>query len=317
MALKIGKDMYLDREAYIVENEYLRLVVLPELGAKIASIFHKPSGYELLHQPVKQSYSLPDQNDLYPAFEKFDTSGLDDCFPTIDACTLEVEGQKYSLPDHGELWSKPMQMEVKEDYILARGFGQGEESNLALSSSYEAKTLPFRFNRTLMVQDSYLYLDYEIENLSDKTLPCMWALHGLFALDKGLKIDLPEGNLLHVMPERPYDFESFDKTELDTYPENEQCKFYLEHPVDQGKASLRYVKQNVQVNYLWRSKDLPYLGVWVTTGGFKKEKNIAIEPCSGFYDNLATAYENQKTWLIEAKQKKRWTIEMNFWPLRY
>ena len=39
---------------------------------------------------------------------------------------------------------------------------------------------------------------------------------------------------------------------------------------------------------------LPYLGVWITAGGFQGDYNWAIEPTSGFYDSVSTAEKNKK-----------------------
>lgn len=39
-------------------------------------------------------------------------------------------------------------------------------------------------------------------------------------------------------------------------------------------------------------KKLPYLGVWVTAGGFEGDYNCALEPSDGFYDSVRKAGEN-------------------------
>ncbi len=52
----------------------------------------------------------------------------------------------------------------------------------------------------------------------------------------------------------------------------------------------------------------PYLGVWITKGGFKGEYNCALEPSNGFYDSLALAYENKKIPLLKARGEDQWTI---------
>lgn len=60
MAVELREETYLGQEAFVIENEYLLVRVLKKLGAKIASIYHKPMGFELLHQPVLSEYKLPE-----------------------------------------------------------------------------------------------------------------------------------------------------------------------------------------------------------------------------------------------------------------
>lgn len=325
MGTNIREDKYLNAEAYILENQYMKIAVLKDLGAKIASIFHKPVGFELLAQPSKSYYDFVEDGDLENPellarqidFAKFDTSGLDDCFPTIDACTYE----EYYLPDHGELWySKPRFDLYSWEFPrhLHKDIADDEEIT-ALRACFGCYSLPFSFQRSLILKDECLYLDYEICNNSQEKLPYLWALHGLFSYDKNLELVLPEGELVNVRqncPEDTYDFSSFDKCDLSQYPSKAMVKFYMEHPVDNGRAELLYKKQNLRVIYNWKARKNPYLGVWVTTGGFKGENNVAVEPCSGYYDSLRRAVELDKSSYLEAGEKAKWLVELRFLPLR-
>lgn len=321
MATSIKDDRHLGEDVYLLENEYLKVRVLKRFGAKVASIYHKPMGFEFLHQPTKNLYDKPlyVEKDGKPGidFSHYDTSGLDECFPTIDACTYATEKNTYFLPDHGELWYSEANQSI-EAYELPKGVGrelEEEEEQYALVSSFTTKSMPFSFKRALVLQEANLILDYEVENLGEEPLPFLWALHGLATLDRDMELVLPEGSLQNVMNEN-YDFDAFDKLLLEEYPKNAMVKFYLEHPVDAGKASLLYPRQNLRVNYKWKAKDLPYLGVWVTTGGFKKEKNLALEPCTGFYDSVERAVEEEKISVLKPKEKKKWSVVLEFLPLR-
>lgn len=321
MSVHIKEEQYLGQDVFVLENEFLKLSVLKAFGAKIASIYHKPMGFEFLHQPVKQSYDVPVYTEAEgkPSidFSHYDTSGLDECFPTIDACSYEGQAKTYHLADHGEIWYSEGNHRI-EAHALPRGIGKElaeDEEQYALISEFDLKTMPFHFKRAVVLQDASIVLDYEVQNHGEEELPFLWALHGLARLEKDTELILPEGELLNVMNE-DYDFDSFDKMLIAQYPKNAMVKFYLEHPVDTGKASILYAKQNLRVNYKWKVKDAPYLGVWVTTGGFKKEKNLAIEPCTGFYDSVTRAVEENKILKLKPGEKKKWSIVLEFLPLR-
>lgn len=321
MSAHFKEDYYLGQEAFVVENEYLKISVLKAFGAKLASVYHKPMGFEFLHQPVKNSYDIPQytEENGKPSidFSQYDTSGLDECFPTIDACVYEGKQKQYALPDHGEIWYSEGAHRI-EAHALPRGIGkelEEDEEQFALISEFNLKSMPLHFKRAMVLQDSSIIFDYEVQNYGEEELPFLWALHGLARLEKDMELVLPEGELLNVMNE-DYDFEGFDKLLISQYPKNAMVKFYLEHPVDTGKASILYPKQNVRVNYKWKAKDVKYLGVWVTTGGFKKEKNVAIEPCTGFYDSVTRGVAEEKITTIKPGEKKKWTLVLEFLPLR-
>jgi hypothetical protein len=103
MAAKIYSSVYKDQPALTIESEAITARFLPTIGAKLASLVYKPLGYELLVQRPGEKYLLQPFDGDYVAGE---CSGMDDMFPTIDACYYDRypwEGTK--MADHGEVWS--------------------------------------------------------------------------------------------------------------------------------------------------------------------------------------------------------------------
>ncbi|ABR30294.1 hypothetical protein SU69_02225 [Thermosipho melanesiensis] len=99
---------HLNMEGTCIENEIIRLIVLPKLGVKIVSIYFNPQNFKILFQPKR--YYLPKYSDL---FERYDTSDIDDMFPNI-YYLLFIWGILWKkLPDHGEFWSIPWICEKK------------------------------------------------------------------------------------------------------------------------------------------------------------------------------------------------------------
>lgn len=82
----------------VLENEYVRLVVLPEFGARIISFVYKPTGHEQLYQnPVGVPYGMGDGNFYYDWLMVY--GGI---FPT------------FPEPEHGKSWLLPWQWELTE-----------------------------------------------------------------------------------------------------------------------------------------------------------------------------------------------------------
>ena len=61
---------------------------------------------------------------------------------------------------------------------------------------------------------------------------------------------------------------------------------------------------------------VPYLGVWITTGGYKNEINLAIEPSTSYYDSLDKAIENGTAVMLKANEEFAWDIKLNLEKLK-
>ena len=95
-----------DIAALVLENETIRTVVVPTMGAKIVSLLDKRTGTEWLAGPGER----PFRPSAYGAtFDQQDMSGWDEMFPTITACPYPAPGAYTGapLPDHGEVWAVP------------------------------------------------------------------------------------------------------------------------------------------------------------------------------------------------------------------
>lgn len=82
----------------VIENEYVRLVILPEFGARIISFYYKPTGHEQFYtNPVGTPYGMGDGNFYYDWLMVF--GGV---FPT------------FPEPEHGKTWFLPWVWEFTE-----------------------------------------------------------------------------------------------------------------------------------------------------------------------------------------------------------
>lgn len=96
-----------------LENEWIRVVILPELGGKIASVFYKKRQFEFAAQYQGEAYRLPEPDGDFCAY---DASGLDDVFPNIVKAEVPCRGNKNVLyPDHGEIWGSRFSYEIRNE----------------------------------------------------------------------------------------------------------------------------------------------------------------------------------------------------------
>lgn len=271
----------------ILSNDALEVAVLEDFGAKIASIRHLGSGMELLHQPQKESYQIPSYN---ASFEDFDTSGIDECFPTIDAC--EVKG--VYLPDHGELWSVPWEITSKGEVLTC----------IAKSRAY-----PLTFVREMTLEGSSLHLDYRVINLGEEDLPYLWAFHGLQYFDDDTELVFGDvGSHINVMAGTtiPEEYKA-----LKNYGDKGAYKFYFIDAQTTGDCGVYHRKADLSIRMIYNTEKVPYLGCWITKGGFKGEYNLALEPCTGFYDALDCAVQNEKITVVKGGEEVKWRLTLH------
>ncbi len=86
-------------DTWIVENEYLRVTLLPDFGGRILSMIYKPTNHEMLYQnPVGTPYLIGEGIFYYDWLMIY--GGI---FPT------------FPEPEHGKTWPLPWNFEIVED----------------------------------------------------------------------------------------------------------------------------------------------------------------------------------------------------------
>lgn len=285
-------DKHNNLNCIVLESEKLRVKILPELGFKMASLVYKEKNKEILFQPTDLKYSIPKYKD---AFEKYDTSGLDEMIPTIDKCIVnDIE-----LPDHGDVWSIPWDVEVSDNEVIGR---------------VKLRSFPLEFEKKISFSKSNIIkMDYRVKNPSNGEVPYLWALHGLNKFDDNTEIIFPEGTekLLDVRNNKTINKEEIDDLkDLSKYKDKESYKLYILGKLSKGKCGLYYKDLGLKYIIKFDKKINPYLGIWITKGGFKGEYNCALEPSNGFYDSLELAMKNNRYASLKSFEEKYWTVHL-------
>lgn len=281
-----------------LESDCLRVTLLPEVGCKIASILHKPNQFEALARPIgfetaKEETKLYAR--AYPGapFDQFDLSGMDDCIPTIDPCSVENLGR---FADHGDAWSRPWNV-FEED-----------RSACSVKAYFRLSSIPLYFERHVRLDGNSIFLDYRLLNESIDEHPWLWALHGLCRYERYAVLSWPEPYaLLNAHGSEPF---AFDMRNLSEVPEKQAYKFYLTDPVPTGEASILYPSQNMRFTLQWDETLFPFLGGWINTGGSAGSRCIALEPTNGFYDRLDRAIANNKVGRIAPGAEIFWQVRL-------
>lgn len=292
-----------------IENEYLSIIILPKIGSKIASIFSKQKDFEFLFQNKGDSYK---KAEFGADFAAYDCSGFDDCFPSIDQSKLLINNELYTYPDHGEIWTAEFDYQIEARKI---------------SLDYQSPYFKYDYHKTIELQKNKLSLNYKIKNNLKTALPAVWTLHCLLNYDKNVKLNFPP-DLKKVINVQESDYlgqkgaeHSFPITE-DSFGEKYRLnrvnnrekrlteKYYSSGEINVGRVSACYPDQAAEFIIKYDSKKLPYLGFWLTEGGFKGDYNFAFEPADGFYDSVNLALKNKKVNIIEADAEYSFSIDL-------
>lgn len=289
-------------ETCVMDNGCLRAVIYPRLGGKISSLYAAEKGEELLFQNPQGSYGHPEKG---ADFSQYDASGFDDAFPNIDAEEILYQGRRIRYEDHGEQWTAPMALSVQDG--AARLFSENER---------------YAFEKTVRLDGDTLELRYRAKNVSGEDFPCFYTMHCLFQCDEDMRVVFPpEVSRVENAGSSPrlgpggtvWDFPGSGETDLSAVRPRSarRCeKFYALGSVQQGLCGLVYPGRGITVDVRWDVQALPYLGFWVTEGGFRGDYNCALEPSSGYYDAVSRAMVNRKLWILRPGEEKHFWIRI-------
>lgn len=304
--------------AWQLEDEALRVIVVPQAGGKIVSLLDRRAGYEWLVQPAHANpfRLLPPGT----SYNDEQVGGWDEMLPTILAGPYPVPGPYagIALPDHGELWTMAW---------ADAGTGHG-----AIRLAADGVALPYRIERTLALTPATggpgLRLDYALQNTGAAPLAYLWAAHPQFACEAGARIVLPPdvAEVINVLPESWGPAWGGPGTR-NAWPEQPGAgrqdlvagvaraggrKFYLPPEAPIAWAGLEQPGAGCWLRLKWDPVCQPYCGVWIDEGYLNKIPAVAIEPTTGYYDDLAVACSNGRVAILPPGSTARWWLEISF-----
>jgi Aldose 1-epimerase len=271
---------------YSMCNEETELVIVPELGARIVSLKNLRTGREWLWRP--RSGLKLFGNHWGEDFSRSPLAGIDECFPTIAPCVWDGR----SLPDHGELWNTAWHV---DDAAWQNGM---------LTTSVCSAISPFRFERTVQLENNAVRLNYRLSNMSGNAERFLWALHPLLRLQPGDQLQLPDSSRTKFNGTTWID--AVDVAIPDTL-----CAKNIVWPVCEGWAAIQNSTTGDALEFSWNPEQNPALGLWLTRGGWHGHHHFAIEPANGDHDSLAVAAGKDRCGTIAPRDTIGWEVTLS------
>ncbi len=320
----IRSSVWYELPALALESSAITVVMVPRMGAKIVSLVDRRDGFDWLVGPIAGRAVKPV---AYGApFEEQEMAGWDEMFPTIVQCPYPGPGPLHGvpLPDHGEAWTLPWEVDKATDGGLA----------LTLTG----RALPYRLTRAIsFAAHDVLRLHYTLENLGDMPMPYIWAAHPQFVAGLDCQIVLPP-EVTEVVNTIPADwgwgppetrFEWPEATTVDGL----RVRLDRVGPASLGKARKFFALSGVRPSWAallrrstghwlrleWNPLEVPYLGLWVDEGAVNHEAVVAPEPTTGWYDDLALAFRKGQVTTVPAHGTQAWdlTVRMGSGDLKH
>ena len=288
-----------------LHSEEIEVSVLPELGGKLRSLRLAGHPHNVLLEPPEFRYRRASTG---AAFEAFDTSGFDECFPTVAAST-SPDDSEVALPDHGFLWTSEWTCEP-------------DDAGLRMEARLPGQ--PWRFTRQLRISGRTLRLEYELASQAQRPLRYLWSAHPLLAASVGSSIHLPsEVRAVFVQYSRGdrvgrHGAEiGWPHPGMDVLrgPETGWAEKLFTPRLAEGWCAFHHAASGVWVRFRFDPQRTPYLGLWICQGGWPESRvsrhfTVALEPTSGRPDALAEAAHRGECARLEAGETSRWALEI-------
>jgi hypothetical protein len=272
----------------VLENDWLKVSLLPEVGGKIFDLVWKATQKNFLwHNPRVEPQCYP----IEAQFDNYWCGGWDDVFPTCDEC--DFHGEHY--PSLGELRSLRWKVELAEK-------GEGD---MVVRLSAFGPISPVHVIKTLLLSEDapILRIQHEITNLGPLSLDFLWGTHPALAVTDQMVLRIPAKTGIVSQASDPkfgnpgqrYPWPILGtpggKTDMSIvqgihsgtfcghYATDLQAGWYAVEDIEQGQGFLLQFPRET----------CPYLWLWLAYGGYRGHHHVIVEPWTSCPVNLPEA----------------------------
>jgi hypothetical protein len=285
-----------------IENDWLSIDVLPELGAKIYHFVHKKSGRDLLwHNPRL----LPERVPFGASFDDHWSGGWDELLPN-DLPRPALAGD--ILPDHGEFWSQQSEWQI----------ASASPTSVEVRFSLNGRVLPTRFEKTILIaaNEPFARIHYSFSNAGPSDFPFLWNIHPAMAISTHTWLDVPAQKGITD----PWREEQFVGNTTFQWPyaidrQGREIDLRRVEPPEAGTADMHYLieidegwyavtDQAAQVGFALSFPKAVFPHIWLfrTFGGWRGLHTLILEASTGYPYDLEVAARNGTCRILAAHE---------------
>jgi hypothetical protein len=235
---------------------------------RIVRLVDKKSGHDFLWRNA----SLP--LELKPSGSEYDPNfygGIDELLPNDIAEPIN----RVDCPDHGELWTTPLQAEVSGEHLTLRG---------------RLPKFGLEYERQMRLRGDSPWLDskYRISNTSSGPRQFLWKLHAALAVQAGDLIECPARQAQIVDPAysrfkttTPFHWPKLEGQATNVVPARDgTMDFFYLFDLGAGEMFWRRPSAGLKFGYQFDTTVFPYAWLFAAWGGFLDHYTIILEPCT-------------------------------------
>ena len=285
----------------VLENELLRVTVLPEKGSDVWELLYKSEDVDFMWRTPQglcdRALYVPTKPTVEGSFGDFYEGGWQEIAPS-GGLGCVYKGADYG--QHGEVWNCAWDCVIECE--------EPDEVRAKLTCRLMKSPLVIEKRLTLKSGENILHVDEKITNDSEEPIDYMWGHHPAFGapfLNPNCVLDVPAGKIaVHSFPED--DNRRFERGEVFDWPEmttrsgetvdgsripgpeskgsDELCFIDLR----EGWYALTDTQRKIGIALEWDVAAFPYLWYWQVFGGgagypwFGRTFNCALEPWSSY-----------------------------------
>jgi hypothetical protein len=292
----------------IMEDDFLRVVVDPDMGGKIRSFQSKSTGTEYFYLDRRADFSRI-------GYSAHDISGLDECFPAVADCTFpEGPFRNERTGDHGLLWNRTWDASQEDGLLVA---------------SCELENMGLLFQRECRLNGTGGFeLSYTICNESGGILPYVYAAHLMLALDPDTRVILP-GEMTRVYTYASINYPIYEAGKwLDAATqirsglkegfsaEKKSAVKCFTNRLSRGHCGVHHGGIGERLDIEFEARELPYLGIMISEGfgpggECDGEMILGLEPTTSIGDELKTSQLTGTTACLEDGCEKCFWIRLS------
>jgi galactose mutarotase-like enzyme len=280
----------------LIENRFLRLVVLPEAGAKIYQITYKPLDAPLLWNHPR---IVPSRHTIHAHYDDVWSGGWDELFPNDEAGTLHGE----FFPDHGELWTGSWEAEPFHDRDSA---GVHLRFSTPISSFLVERTIRLRSD------SANFEIHYRFTNQNSESFPFLWKQHPAFAVSAHHRIDFPRmtviretgfpGTLRDAPVSFPWPYANLGSSELDLrqIPDTSSRALHFFYGTELASGWCGITNRATGLATALRFDPEIFSSCWLfaSHGGWRNLNVAVLEPSTGYPFQIQQMIDAQRArWL--------------------
>jgi galactose mutarotase-like enzyme len=291
------------RRVLVLENELIRVELLPDKGSDIVSFVHKPTDTDFLWRsaaglrPPVPGGRLPG-SDMAAYADEYQ-GGWQECLPNGGPAVVY---RGAPIPFHGELWSAAWNVHIDVD----------TPGTVSVLLRTETTRTPFGVEKRLTLESgrAALIIDETVTNLASTSVDFMWGHHPAFGapfLDESCRIDLPPAvgstGRSAPIPTSTLAFDaSFDwphaplsgggSLDLSVVPPPDAARseWVCLSGMPEGWYGITSARRRVGFGLRWDVRVFPYVWFWQVWGGepdypwWGRHYNCALEPWTSWPD---------------------------------